>query len=576
MKSLSYVVNLTKFSLRANPLLYLSIAISLFSVVIELLAMSSLLPLFTLVSKGTPPADGIIASSLQSMGLTVSAETLLWAFILLFALRIISQLAGQSLSIYLGKRVMAQLCSQAFGQIIQKLSIREVNEKSIGFYISLAGDEAFRASTLVISLIQFMSTAVLALLYFVAIARFSFSTASLIMVFSAIFLLALYKVAKASHRLGGRQIEESRRTGSVFLDALNNIKVVRAFSAEKYVTAIHRSMMFGYTKTLYLVEELSLLTKLVPVLVLIFIFGTWLALTSQPLKNVGLEFIVTMIVYLMRFLPTVGQGVTLLMRIASDAKSGRDITSMLHGSTDSRALTTSRPLGGIQTISLHDVSFSYGEKGNGEILNRVNLKFERGKSYALVGKSGVGKSTLVDILMKFYPPTSGGVYMNNVAISDVADSEIRKEIIFVSQETAIFDDTVKNNVCMGMDANLADVQAACAGAWIHEDIMNMPDGYGTRLQYQGKNLSGGQRQRIAIARALLRKPNVLIFDESTSALDKVTQERVIENIQQQYSKKIVIFITHDPHIMQRVDEIVDLGKINSARVAENVSGEVAG
>jgi ABC-type bacteriocin/lantibiotic exporter with double-glycine peptidase domain len=106
------------------------------------------------------------------------------------------------------------------------------------------------------------------------------------------------------------------------------------------------------------------------------------------------------------------------------------------------------------------------------------------------------------------------------------------------------------------------VRAACVNAHIHEVIESMADGYNTRLQYQGKNLSGGQRQRIAIARALLRKPDVLIFDESTSALDKATQQKVVENILREYSNKIVIFVTHDPHIMKRVDEVVDLEKIN--------------
>ena len=117
-----------------------------------------------------------------------------------------------------------------------------------------------------------------------------------------------------------------------------------------------------------------------------------------------------------------------------------------------------------------------------------------------------------------------------------------------------------------MDASLSAVQAACDRACVHEVIEEMADGYNTRLQYQGRNLSGGQRQRIAIARALLRKPDVLILDESTNALDKLTQERVVENVLQEYSKKIVIFVTHDPSIIKRVNEIVDLESINSDAV----------
>ncbi len=565
MKHLDYVLNLARFAFRENPLLYASVAVSLFSVAIELLAMSSLLPLFELISGGAPSTNGFISRALISSGLPLSAGALLWVFILLLTARILTQLIGQSLSMYLGKRVMAQLCSQAFAQIIYRLEIKEINEKSIGFYISLAGDESFRASTLVISLTQFMGTAVLAVLYFAAIALFSPATAGLVVVFLLCSLIFLSKVIKVSHRLGGRQIEESRTATSVFLDSLNNVKAVRAFSAEKYVADIHRSLMFRYTKTLFWVDEIALLTRLVPVLLLLLFFGCWLAWSTQPIESIGIAFIVTMIVYLMRFFPAVGQAVNLSMKIASDARSGKDVTAIV-GRDLPKQNPTARSLGGIDRIDLLDVSFAYDEHAGKEILKGINIRFERGKSYALAGKSGVGKSTLGDILLKFYAPTSGGLYLNDVPVSDTSDSEIRKRIILVSQEAAIFDDTVKNNVCLGIRASLSEVQAACTRACIHEDIQGMANGYDTRLQYQGKNLSGGQRQRLGIARALLRNPDMLILDESTNALDKTTQDRVVESILREYADKIVIFVTHDPHIMKRVSEVVDLEKINLGTV----------
>ena len=569
MNHLAYVANLIKFALKVNPLLYVSIVISLFSVVIELLAMSSLLPLFQLVSGGIPAADGIVARALTWLGVAESAEALLWVFLILFALRIVTQIIGQSLSTYLGKRVMAQLTSGAFISIIHNLSISEINEKNIGFYIGLAGDESHRASALVVSLTQFVSTAILSVLYFVAIALYSPPAAELIALFMLLSLVFVTKVVNISHRLGGRLVEESRKHNSLFLDCMNSMKALRAFSAERYVADIHRSLIFGYAKTLFWVDTLALLTKLVPVLVLMLGFGIWLAWSAHPLENLGIAFIVTMIVYLMRFFPTVGQGVTLLMRLVSDAKSGKDVTAIL-GAQRLNQPEMRRPLGDIHQIGLQEVGFSYAQGSKKKILKGVNLKFEQGKSYALVGKSGVGKSTLIDLILKFYLPTAGQVYLNDEPITDVADFEIRKKIILVSQEAAIFDDTVINNVRLGMDAPLAEVHTACKSADIHDVIEGMANGYNTRLQYQGKNLSGGQRQRIAIARALLRKPDVLIFDESTSALDKATQEKVVGNILREYAGKIVIFVTHDPHVMERVDEVIDLGRINAAQRAQSL------
>lgn len=568
MKPANYLWNLTRFAFRLNPLFHLGIALSLASAAIELLAMSSLMPLVEVVSGGARSEHGLIARLIGAMGFAVTASALLWMFIVLFAARILTQLVGLSLATYLGKRVMAQLCSGAFNQIIHRLSIREVSARSIGFYISLAGDEAFRASTLIVSMAQFVSIAALAVLYFAAIVSYSPAAGGFVLVFLLVCGVAMTKVAKVSQNLGEKQTLESRRAGTLFLDALNNLKAVRAFSAEEYVVGIHRVAMFGYAKILFWLDEISLLTKLLPVLLLLAMFAAWMAIGGQDLQSVGVAFIVTLIVYLMRFFPVVGQGVTLLMRIASDARSGKDVTAILehHGPPTAAA---SRTLDTITELSLHDVSFSYETAGARMILRDVNVSFKRGRSYALIGKSGLGKSTLVDIVLKFHAPSSGTLRYNEVPADEIADSEIRKRVILVSQEAAIFDDTVNHNICIGMDADLASVRAAARLSCIDEIIEAMPSGYETRLQYQGSNLSGGQRQRIALARALLRKPDVLILDEATSALDKATQGRVVENILREFAHGVVIFITHDPHVMGRVDEVLDLEKLNAAAIASD-------
>lgn len=564
IKQLDYVINLTRFALRENPLLYLSVTVSVVSSFIELLAISSLLPLLKAASGQTPPTGSIAVQILVQLGCDVSAHALLMVFLLLFTVRVATQIAGQSLSMLLSRRVLAQLCSSAFQHVVRRLDIRELNAKSIGFYINLAGEESYRASNLIMSLTQFVSTALLAILYFWAIVRFSPLTGGLILVLSIIAITALYQVARVSHRLGGGIMDLSRKANSIFLDAINNLKTVRAFSAEAYVADIQRSLIFRYAKTQFMLELVAMLTKMVPVLALLLL-GIALALGSQTLDSANLAFVVTLIVYLMRFLPAVGQGVTLLMRIAADAKSGQDVTEMLARAAEPQSAPVAQDnLGEIRDVSLRDVGFTYGEASGKKVLHGVNLQFERGKTYALVGKSGIGKSTLVDLLLKFYLPTDGQLYLNDVPVADVAEFAVRKKIILVSQEAAIFDDTVVNNVRLGMEATLADVRAACKAAHIDDVIEAMPDGYNTRLQYQGKNLSGGQRQRLAIARALLRNPDVLILDESTSALDKHTQEQVVGNILREYAEKIVVFITHDPHIMERVDEVIDLGRLNQA------------
>ena len=561
MKHFAYVWNLTRFAFRANPLLYASIFISLFSAAVELLAMSSLMPLFELVSGGPPSTQSMVARGISRLGFAVTAQSLLWAFIVLFAIRIVTQLLGQSISTFLGKRVMAQLCSGAFSQIMNKLSISDVNQKSVGFYISLAGDESSRASNLILALTQFVSIAALAGFYFAAMAVYSPEAATFVALFMVSAALVMVRIVKTSHRLGVRQTEESRRASTLFLDSLNNIKAVRAFSAERYVVGMHRVLMFGYSKILFWVDEVALLTKLVPVLLLFLFFSIWLAISQQKIESVGVAFIVTMIVYLMRFFPVVGQGVNTLMRIASDAKSGRDVTAILDAQGAAKP-APSQSVERIDSIELRDISFAYEATGK-QILKNVSVRFARGRSYALVGRSGLGKSTLMDILLKFHEPSSGGMYINGIAVDELGEQEIRRRLILVSQEAAIFDDTVKNNICMGQEASLAAVQTACQRARIDEAIHEMPAGYDTRLQYRGANLSGGQRQRIGIARALLRDPDVLILDEGTSALDKETQTQIVDSVLQQFADRIVILITHDPQVIARVDVVMDLEQINA-------------
>ena len=559
---LDYVIHLLKFSFRLNYLLYLSIALALVSVVFELLAMSSIFPLFGLVSGQSAAPTGMIASLLSKLNISLSASSFIATFSVLLMVSIIVQLIAQSLSLYLGRRVMAQLASRTFEQVVNSVPIREVSQKSIGYYISLAGDESFRASVLVISLTQFVATTALAVLYYVAIARYSLTTAGLILLFLLLSFLSLIGVLRKSHYLGRRKIEESRSASSVFLDAFNNLKAVRAFSAESYVVDTYRTRIFQYARTLFLTDAIPLFSKLVPVLVLLAIFSVWFLAQKQQVSHADIAFIVTIIIYLMRFFPVVGQGVHLLVRIVSDARSGIDITKVLEQRWN-YAGTTGKSLNKVKRIDFEQVSFHFDEHHHNKLIfNHIDLCFLQGKSYALSGQSGIGKSTLIDLLLKFYPPTSGNISFNLIPINDISTSAIRQRVILISQDAAIFDDTVANNISMGFPSDLFEIQSACKLAGIHNVIEQLADKYSTRLHYQGKNLSGGQRQRIAIARALLRNPDVLVLDESTSALDKEMQAEVIDNIIERFSDKIVIFVTHDPYIKGRVSEIIDLSEIS--------------
>lgn len=563
MPQAKYIFKLLKFAFNNNPLLYLSVLISIISIGIELLAMASLLPLFELVSGEIVDKHGLIPKALSMLGLKVDAASLLQVFFLLFTLRVITQLLSQSLTHYLGRRVMAQLGSRAFEKIITSMSIDKISEKSIGFFMGLAGDESFRASTLVVALTQFVATFLLGVMYFISIAVYSLYAAEMIFILMLVSGVFFIWILKISHKMGVRQIEGSRKANSIFMDAMNNIKAVRSLSSEKYVAGLYKRKIFTYANILFYLDAINLATKLVPIIFLllgslILILSGWVSI-----ENLGMAYIVSLIAYLMRFFPVVGQSITLAVRIVADAKSGKDVTELVSDeSVDSASFANH--INKVEKIKVNDLSFSYHDSQGARpaILNSVNYAFEKNNSYALVGKSGLGKSTLLDVLLKFYPPASGSIFIDGVSTENIPGARIRRSIVLINQESAIFDDTVYNNICMGEAFTLEDVKWACKLACISKDVESLAQGYETRLQYQGKNLSGGQRQRIAIARALVRKPDVLILDESTTALDKATQEVVIRNLMTEYKNKIIIFVSHDPYIMTQVDHTVDLALIN--------------
>jgi ATP-binding cassette, subfamily C, bacteriocin exporter len=206
--------------------------------------------------------------------------------------------------------------------------------------------------------------------------------------------------------------------------------------------------------------------------------------------------------------------------------------------------TPKMPCTGIrQAIELRDVSFRYGYRAN--VLEQVTLRIPAGQTVAIVGESGSGKSTVLKLLMGFYAPTEGRILIDGVDMRDFALASLRSRIGFVSQDPFIFNGTVRENIALGRpDATLADVLAAARAAELDTFIAGLPERYETVIGERGANLSGGQRQRLAIARALLRQPELLIFDEATSHLDTATERAIQDSLNTALAGKTVVLVAH--------------------------------
>ena len=574
MKHLFYLRSLFVFAFRNNLLLYVALIVSVFSAFLELAAMTALMPLANLSADKPVAPDGALVRALQFLGMPADGRTLLLSFIALFAARILTLFVGQGLTIYLSKRILLQLNTRAFSALIRNVPVAELEKKSIGYFISLVGDEASRASNLIISVNSALSTILLGVLYFAAIAAYSKTVAIAVTLFLGVTFAVLFEAFRISHRLGVRQIEESQTAGAFFVDAINALRSIRSYSAEDYIASSQFWLMRSYMRTLALIDGISMAARLGPVLFLFScaaLFVMWSG-NSSAAVSLDLPFLVTIIILLLRFFPTVGQALNLTLRVIADARAGRDVTEIIgkYQYAPAPALPRMPMPADIETISIANVGFGYSP--DKQVLTDLNLTLRKGRSYALVGPSGSGKSTFLDLLLGFFAPSSGNIFVNEVPQAQISLSDLRAKIALVAQDAVIFNDTVRSNICLGMNASPKEVEQACEIACIDDFVATLPNGYETTLNYKGSNLSGGQKQRIGIARAVLRRPDVLLLDESTSALDPATREQVVGNLLREFNGRILIFVTHDDVVISKVDEVYDLSsrggvKVVSARVS---------
>jgi subfamily B ATP-binding cassette protein MsbA len=235
------------------------------------------------------------------------------------------------------------------------------------------------------------------------------------------------------------------------------------------------------------------------------------------------------------------------------------IFDMLDTDTEVREQAGAQPLAPLRrAIEFREVTFGYDEGAN-KILRGVSFTVSAGQMIAIVGRSGAGKTTLVNLLPRFYDVTSGGIFIDGVDVRNVMLASLRGQVGIVTQETVLFDDTVANNIAYGApQASRAEIEAAADAANAHGFITSLPRGYDTFIGERGQRLSGGQRQRLAIARALLKDAPILVLDEATSALDAESELLVQEALTNLLANRTSFVIAHRLSTIRRADAIIVL------------------
>ncbi len=369
----------------------------------------------------------------------------------------------------------------------------------------------------------------------------------------------LRKEAKIGQRILGDIL-------SIIEETISGIRIIKAFNAQKYVREKfdeQNNQYRGLLKSMWNKRELaSPISEFlgVSIVVLVMLYGGKLVLENKSDLNAS-EFITYIILYSQILVPAknISSAITNIQR---GIASGERIFNVLEAEVkiNEHPNAVSKPSFDSE-LKYQNVSFQYTDK---KVLDQIDLTIERGKMIALVGQSGAGKSTMADLLPRFYDVTDGKILIDGIDIREIKMQDLNHLMGIVTQESILFNDTVFNNIAFGnKEATLDQVIEAAKVANADEFIVKLENGYQTNIGDRGGKLSGGQRQRLSIARAVLKNPPILILDEATSALDTESERLVQDAIQKLMKNRTSVVIAHRLSTIQYADLIIVMqdGKI---------------
>lgn len=498
-------------------------------------------------------------------GLLRTLTTLSIGVILLNVFKVLLDAFRSHLLLYLSQKLDIALLLGYYQHVLE-LPMNFFGTRKVGEIVSRFNDaskvrDAISGATLTIMIDTLMAIAGAVILYIQNGKMFGIT----------LIMVALYAVIVASfnkwyEKLNREQMEDNAQLTSYLVESLNGIQTVKAYNAERKANRETEKKFIKLLKSIFhlswvgnVQSSLKVFVELVGGVVIL-----WVGAVSVIHGEMTMGALITFNSLLAYFLDPVKNLINLQPQMQTAVVAADRLGEILDLEAEKTESEYKKmnPENLVGDIEFKHVDFRYGTRKL--VLEDINLKIEKGQKVAFVGESGSGKTTLSKLLLHLYAVEKGEILINGNNIEDIQIEKLREKIAYIPQETFLFSGSILENLSLGLDsATLDDVIEASKMAQAHEFINAMPLRYETRLEENGSNLSGGQRQRIAIARAMLKKPDILILDEATSNLDAIT-ERALDKTIHKFSKDMTtIFIAHRLSTIKNCDKIfvMEQGKI---------------
>lgn len=498
-------------------------------------------------------------------GLLQTLHTLSIGVILLNVFRILLAAFRSHLLLYLSQKLDIALLLGYYRHVLA-LPMNFFGTRKVGEIISRFTDaskvrDAISGATLTIMIDTIMAVAGAIILYMQNATMFGISF--LMVLLYGVIVITFNKRYKA---LNQKQMEDNAQLTSYLVESLNGIQTVKAYNAERKANQETESRFVKLLKSVFslclvgnIQASLKTTVELIGGVVILWVGGI-----NVINGNLTMGQLITFNSLLVYFLDPVKNLINLQPQMQTAVVAAERLGEILDldaekGETEYKKMLPKSLSGDIE---FKKVDFRYGTRKL--VLEGIDLHIRQGEKVAFVGESGSGKTTLSKLLLHLYQPEKGTILINQNNIEDIQMEALREKIAYIPQETFLFSGSILENLTLGMDnVTMDEVIEAAKKAQAHEFINELPLRYETRLEENGSNLSGGQRQRLAIARAMLKKPDILILDEATSNLDAITERALDTTIREFCQDMTTIFIAHRLSTIKNCDRIyvMEKGKI---------------